>query len=298
VRTVARAAGALAVLLLASGCASGDPDGASSAGPGTGAPSASTAARFHTYVALGDSYTAAPLVPSARGDDGCFRSTHNYPSLVARALGVPDFRDHSCSGATTGDLTGAQQSGVPAQLDAVRPDTDLVTLGIGGNDDAVFSRLVLLCAQLGQHDPHGAPCTAAAARDRTSLHAVMSGVRGRVVAALRAIRRQAPRATVLVVGYPKIFPDHGGCPELPFAAGDYPFAVRVNRALDDALRAAARRGGARYVDVWRASLGHDVCAAAPWINGATTLPGRAAAYHPFGVEQQAVARLVEAALNR
>jgi hypothetical protein len=295
--------GVLAALVLLAGCGGGSRDAGAShpaghpAAASTTASTATTATRFQQYVALGDSYTAAPLVPSARDDDGCFRSTHNYPSLVAERLGVPELRDRSCAGATTADLTGAQQSGVPAQLDAVTADTDLVTLSIGGNDDAVFGRLVLLCATLGQRDPTGAPCTAEAARDRTSLDTVMAGVRTRVVAALKTIRRKAPHATVLVVGYPKIFPDHGTCPDLPFARGDYPFAVRVNRALDDALHAAATTAGARYVDVWRASVGHDVCSSTPWINGARTLPGRAAAYHPFGVEQQAVARLVVAALG-
>jgi lysophospholipase L1-like esterase len=289
-------AGVLVALLLATGC-SGVEDGKPAAGRAGSSPSATTGARFHTYVALGDSYTAAPLVPSMRGDDGCFRSTHNYPSLVAARLDVPDFRDHSCGGATTGDLTAPQQSGVPPQLDAVDAHTDLVTLGIGGNDEDVFGRLVLLCATLGQRDPTGAPCTRAAGRDPASLDTVMAGVQRRITAALQTIHRRAPRATVLVVGYPKIFPDHGTCADLPFARGDYPFAVRVNRRLDDALEAAARAGGARFVDVWDASVGHDVCSDTPWINGARTLPDQAAAYHPFGVEQQAVARLVLAALG-
>jgi hypothetical protein len=35
------------------------------------------------YVALGDSYTSAPLVPNQHGDPiDCGRSDHNYPSLV------------------------------------------------------------------------------------------------------------------------------------------------------------------------------------------------------------------------
>jgi hypothetical protein len=33
------------------------------------------------YVALGDSYTAGPLIPVVREDaPGCFRSTSNYPA--------------------------------------------------------------------------------------------------------------------------------------------------------------------------------------------------------------------------
>jgi lysophospholipase L1-like esterase len=290
----------LALAPVLAGC-DGANDGGSAAPSRAGADSAPSGhavepARFHTYVALGDSYTAAPLVPTMRAADGCFRSTHNYPSLVAARLDVADFRDRSCGGATSADLTTPQRPGLPAQLDAVDADADLVTLGIGGNDDAVFGRLVLLCARLGASDPGGAPCARQAERRPGDLDRIMRGVQDRITAAVREIHRRAPGATVLLVGYPRIFPAHGTCPDLPFAAGDYPFALRVNKELDDALHAAARRTGVGFVDVWRASIGHDICSDTPWINGATTVPGQAAAFHPFGVEQQAVARLVLGAL--
>ena len=62
-----------------------------------------------SYVALGDSYTAGPVIPVQQTDPlGCLRSDHNYPHLVAAALGVSTFRDPSCSGAETGDMTNAQ----------------------------------------------------------------------------------------------------------------------------------------------------------------------------------------------
>jgi len=42
-----------------------------------------------------------------------------------------------------------------------------------------------------------------------------------------------------------------------------------------------------------ASAGHDICAGrAAWVNGANAQPRGAAAYHPFAVEQQAVADLI------
>src|SRR5207245_819479 len=45
-----------------------------------------------SYVALGDSYTAGPLIPEQLPDPmGCFRSDHNYPHLVAAALRVSAF---------------------------------------------------------------------------------------------------------------------------------------------------------------------------------------------------------------
>ncbi len=53
----------------------------------------------------------------------------------------------------------------------------------------------------------------------------------------------------------------------------------------------------RYVDVWSASQGHDVCSADPWINGQFTDPIRAAGFHPFANEQLAVAGLIGNALD-
>jgi hypothetical protein len=60
--------------------------------------SAAARAAPTSYVALGDSYTAAPLVlpiaPNAPGD--CLQSAVNYPHLTASALGL-SLRDRSCS---------------------------------------------------------------------------------------------------------------------------------------------------------------------------------------------------------
>src|SRR3954452_13214611 len=65
--------------------------------------------RFLRYVALGDSYTSGPLIPLQRLDPlGCFRSTSNYPSLLAARLHIRSFTDVSCSGADTTHLTTAQ----------------------------------------------------------------------------------------------------------------------------------------------------------------------------------------------
>src|SRR5436190_24012103 len=61
------------------------------------------------YVALGDSFTAGPLVPNQVGQPaGCARSDHNYPSIVAAATGASSFADRSCSSATTVHMTAPQ----------------------------------------------------------------------------------------------------------------------------------------------------------------------------------------------
>ena len=52
----------------------------------TAAVPAVAAAPAGRYVALGDSYTSAPLVPT-QVDLNCLRSNRNYPSLVAASAG-------------------------------------------------------------------------------------------------------------------------------------------------------------------------------------------------------------------
>ena len=102
---------------------------ATTAGPADAAPATRLTPPVVTrYVALGDSYTAGPLIPVTQVANGCFRSTNNYPSLVARALAVPTFVDVSCSGAQTKDMTTGQLPGVAPQFDALTPDTDLVSV--------------------------------------------------------------------------------------------------------------------------------------------------------------------------
>src|SRR3954462_5512053 len=73
----------------------------------TGSPATAPTA-YDQYVALGDSYTAAPLVPPTDSSTICLRSGVNYPALVARAMPGTALTDVSCSGATTADTTRSQ----------------------------------------------------------------------------------------------------------------------------------------------------------------------------------------------
>src|SRR5918998_3913984 len=58
---------------------------------------ATPASAARPYTALGDSYTAGPLIPNQTGDPpGCLRSDRNYPHLVANALKL-SLTDVSCS---------------------------------------------------------------------------------------------------------------------------------------------------------------------------------------------------------
>lgn len=242
------------------------------------------------YVALGDSYTAGPLIPDLRLDPAsCLRSTHNYPAYLAAYLSVRRYTDVSCSGATTRDAASRQQSSFGSnatsqrpQLDAVRGGTDLVSVGLGGNDFGLFSALTA--------------ASGGASPDVLLEHA--RAVRPRIAALVRAVHARAPRAVVVVVGYPKVLPSGTTCRSVPLPASGYAAADRVEQGLNASLRAAAKATGASYVDVYAASRGHDACAgSAAWINGANGDSSRAAAFHPFETGMKGAAAAIYTALT-
>lgn len=280
----------VAAVLLLSGCTS------------SGEQSSPTPAPVERYVALGDSFSAGPLIPTSDLAGGCLRSDHNYPSLVAKDLAVKSLVDVTCSGATTRDLTHAQPTfggaRIPPQLRAVTAGTDLVTIGIGGNDLGLFGTLVQTCTSLRASDPDGSPCARRLAERGPDLAAATRVISARVTRSLRAIRTKAPRATVVLVGYLRLVPDRGSCARLPLATGDYAEGRRISRVLDRALAQAARRADVRFVDMYDASRGHDICSDDPWVNGSTTDRDKALSYHPFESGMRADADEVLKTLGR
>lgn len=250
------------------------------------------------YVALGDSYTAAPGLPGSVLP--CWRSAANYPSLVAEALeGTVTLVDRSCVGADTSSLLGPQRLGgseVPPQLEALGPRTDLVTLSMGGNDDDLFTRLLAGCLSVADDDPTGSPC--ADADGAGSFPDSLQQLGQRLVDAVEEVRRRAPSARVLLVGYPQLVPARGECPDLlPLATGDVAFAHQVNQTLAATVETAAERAGVGHVDLWTASQDHHVCADDPWVNGLGVDDSGAFPFHPLPAGQRAVAELVIAAVG-
>lgn len=268
-----------AIALVASGCG------------GTSIASAKPPA-IQEYVALGDSYTAAPYVPLTDVAGGCLRSDSNYPALVAKALKVKNLIDVSCSGASSADLVNpkANQLGTIApQFSALTPKTELVTLSIGGNDGNLYGNLFLLCQQ-------GKTCNLA--EKRAGLVDQVGQLRTTLAASLATIKTRSPKAKVLVVGYPRIAPD-AGCAAFPvMTEADLVVANEINKLLSDVMADAAKGAEVAFIDVYAASLGHDVCSKDPWVNGVVTDTSRAAALHPFPEEQQAVAKLIEDNLTK
>ncbi|RNM17456.1 SGNH/GDSL hydrolase family protein [Nocardioides pocheonensis] len=250
------------------------------------------------YAALGDSESAgAGIAPIA--DSGCLRSKRNYPSLVQRTLHYSSFEDVSCSGAMTTNLLRpqlTQGSTNDPQLDALGSRTKLVTLTIGLNDDKLAYGLLAACVPAAQPTPLCAPvlqATTAQVDQQLSKAAV------RVRDTLRAIRKAAPHARVVLVGYPRYLPDSGSCPDrYSVVAAMEPRLRSALRVVNQKWKAAAAAAGADYVDTYAMSKGHDVCSADPWVNGSQEQPGRAVALHPFEAFHEAVAKKIVTLLKQ
>jgi hypothetical protein len=224
-----------------------------------------------SYVALGDSYTAGPAItPPDLAIPGCIRSDANYPTLLAPDLGLPAFRDVSCSGAKTDDMFATQDVDPdpdnPPQLNALDRNTRIVTLGIGGNDIG-FSDIAQTCAELGlRNNLQGSPCKdhyTAGGTDQLAANIAAVGPKVRDV--LLAIRSRAPSARIFTVGYPAILPEttatFAACQgTMPIAEGDVAYLRdSVEKRLNATIRYATASLGHRFVDTYTPSIGHDAC---------------------------------------
>jgi hypothetical protein len=213
------------------------------------------------YVALGDSYTADPSVSAqAPGSPNkCERSAKNYPHLVAAALGL-ELTDASCGGAAVGGLERGQLPGVSPQFHALTATTQVVTVGIGGDDGNLFASLLNDCAEASLHPRQagGASCGRAGAKLPRSVAADEPHLSG----AYARIHERAPGAKVFVVGYPDVFTAHGACPKvLPFTRAANAFANSIEKDLNRVIKQAAEASGEVYVDTYSASVTRNSCAA-------------------------------------
>jgi lysophospholipase L1-like esterase len=253
-----------------------------------------------SYVAVGDSYTAGPLIPNlVPAPLGCLRSDHNYPHLVAQARGLR-LRDVSCIGATTDDLFAPQPvfGGTnPPQLDALDAGVGTVSIQVGGNDIG-YLEIVGRCAAV---LPIGTPCQHVYVRGGVDeLSRRIAATAPKVAATLGEVRRRSPQARILLVGYPAILPDAGlGCwPLVPIAPADVAYLRDKEKELNAMLATQAAAAGATYVDVYGPSVGHDACQlpGVRWVEPLLPL-APAAPVHPNALGMQGMAGAVVAALG-
>ena len=226
------------------------------------APPSSAATTGLRYVAMGDSYSAASGVqpPDPSAPPQCIRSIRNYPHVVAGKTGA-QLTDVTCGAAKTSDYFTSQEPGVAPQLQALKSDTQLVTMTIGGNDSNVFIDSIVECGAAGASTAgQGSPCKdmyGSSFEDtiRTTTYPAL-------VRALKAVHAKSPHARVAILGYPWILPPTVGCfDKMPIATGDVPYLHHEQWTLNDAVRRAAAATGSIYVDMNKVSTGHDACKA-------------------------------------
>jgi lysophospholipase L1-like esterase len=250
------------------------------------------------YVALGSSYAAGGGLPpvSSTGLGGpCGRSTIAYPSLVASALRL-QLTNAACGGATIANIAstpqriyapdGSSQVG-PLQLDAVGPDTDLVTITVGGNDVNYVGNLIaeaclgdlatdpasVISNQLKQYGLC-TPLPDATVRQRLTTLA------DSYTTMVRMVQQRAPYARIVLVDYVTVLPENGKpCAAMPIPQERQRVLLSVAKSIDKATKVAARRTGAELLAASKLSRGHDVCSGDPWVRGYDFSPG-VAAMHP------------------
>ena len=271
--------------------------GAACAGTEETAP----AADYESYVALGDSFTAGPGIPPQTEGDPCGRSGSNYPTLVAAGLGIDNFVDASCGAATSLDFampqTTVRGGTVPPQYDSLRPDTELVTVGIGGNDIGLV-QLALGCVNLSA-PPEGASCAitnTTGGADR--VDATIDAFAPTYTTVIDEIRRRSPEARIVLVGYPTGIRDGGCFPDQRIWPEDATYLQEKIDRLNTVMREQAEAADADYVDLRSSSRDHDVCAAPEtrWMAGLQPAAG-SIPLHPNAAGHRNAADQVLAALT-
>ncbi len=222
-----------------------------------------------TYSALGDSYATGVGAPPYDLGANCLRSSRGYPALWRSTHAVASFDLLACSGAKTTDL-------LATQIPALSPNADLVTVTIGGNDVG-FAPVVTNCTIA----PTDEEC--AAVVHGAEVFAVF-GLSQELNTTYDAIRAKAPKAKVVVLGYPRLFDTSTATCSQPFVPDEARRSVLNQGAdvLDEVIRTVADYHGFAFVDVRGAFAGHGVCSADPWINP-PTVPPATENYHPTAV---------------
>lgn len=252
------------------------------------------------YVAFGDSFAAGTGVPGASGS--CLTSPQAYPNLLSKKVD-----SLACSGANSASLSGqidaAKALSPAASINGQRTvfRTQQLTLTLGGTD---VGWLAVLQACL------SAPGSDACAQAMQQTAAAIATQPTRTAAAVQQLRAEAPKAQILVTGYPRLFDpvigqpcDLGSGVEIP---AEQVALLKQFDDLADALNAAIGAGvasandsRAEFVGVAGEFDGHGACRGADaWINGliATEAGINPGSFHPNAQGEQAYARVVRAAL--
>ncbi|XVX20429.1 SGNH/GDSL hydrolase family protein [Actinomycetota bacterium] len=217
------------------------------------------------YVALGDSYASGNGTSNYNLNYSCARSTDAYAPIIAAQRPNTELSFLACGGAKTGDV-------LANQLGTLSGETDYVTLSIGGNDVG-FINLILGCWNW--LDTSGCLSTidSTNAKIANELPAKLDQTYG-------AIKSRAPKAKVIIVGYPHLLGDKVGCSQADGITSTE--APKLNALVDNlnaTIAQRARANGFTFVNPVAAFEGHDVCSSTKYVWGKWA-PLTTDIYHP------------------
>jgi len=220
-----------------------------------------TAIAADRYVALGDSYASGVGTGSYTLSSSCKRSVYAYPYLIAQQRANTSLVFVACSGATTANV-------VASQLSSVDSTTTIVTITVGGNDIR-FADLISQCTL--------SDCSA-------TLDSTIATVESTLGARLESLylsvkQKAAPGATIVVLGYPRVFNNSSCFGNLGISATERTKANLLADTLDQTIALHAQRAGVTYKSAIPAFGSHPVCSSSPWLNG-LNLFATSETYHP------------------
>jgi lysophospholipase L1-like esterase len=223
---------------------------------------AATASAADRYVALGDSYSSGTGTRTYF-DSGCQKSVYAYPYLLSQQRPNTSLVFAACSGAKTGDVLANQVGNLTST-------TKFVTITIGGND-AGFSSVITECAK-----PEWA--SVCDTRVNTAQNYIRNTLPGQLNNVYSQIKSRSPSATVIVLGYPRLFMGvdcNGGT---WFDSDDMVMLNQTADLLRDTTRGRAQAYGFTFKDTIPPFTGHAVCSSTEWLNGLSNPVGES--YHP------------------
>ncbi|WP_394827780.1 SGNH/GDSL hydrolase family protein [Pendulispora albinea] len=212
------------------------------------------------YAALGDSYSSG-LGTRQYVDEGCKRSVQAFGPQIAAARGY-ELKHVACSGARVHDVRNNQ-------LSALSSATTLVTISVGGND-AGFADVITACAK-----PWPTTCWGNIDNSKNFIRNQLPGLLDSLYADIRA---RAPKAKVVVVGYPRIFNGEECNLFARISPGEQAELNNTANLLSDAIGSVARAHGFTYADPRAIFTGHAVCDDVEWVNGLSNPISES--YHP------------------
>lgn len=225
-----------------------------------------------SYIALGDSFSSgegayAYFNETDTEANRCHLSRQSYPYLIGSRLNVDAVHSVACSGARMQDITTyAQKPRLPTSNGMGRflpgyqkqvqylsdSNTDIVTVGIGGNDIGFISKMKACL---------GAGTCYTSYEDRLEIVKEVSRQFDQLVSTYQQIQNAAgTQAKVYVVGYPQVAEASGSCAiNVPLNKAELQLVNQLVDYLDFVIEQSSRRAGLGYVDMKDAFAGHKLC---------------------------------------